>query len=161
MTTPSLETRVDEFLAQKRIAVAGVSRNNSHHPAGTLIYRRLKKTGHEVFPVNPHMQTFDGDRCYPDLRSIPGGVDAVVIVTRPETAERIVQDCSDAGVRRVWMHQSLGKKGSSVSPAAVEYCRQHDISVIAGACPMMYGDGADLGHRCMRWFLNLTGGLPA
>ena len=161
MTTPSLETRVDEFLAQKRIAVAGVSRNNSHHPAGTLIYRRLKKTGHEVFPVNPHMQTFEGDRCYPDLRSIPGGVDAVVIVTRPETAERIVQDCSDAGVRRVWMHQSLGKKGSSVSPAAVEYCRQHDISVIAGACPMMYGDGADLGHRCMRWFLNLTGGLPA
>jgi uncharacterized protein len=160
MTTPTLETRVDDFLAQKRIAVAGVSRGNSHHPAGNLIYRRLKKTGHEVFPVNPHMQTFEGDRCYPDLRSIPGGVDGVVIVTRPETAKRIVQDCSDAGVRRVWMHQSMGKKGSSVSPAAVDYCRQHDISVIAGACPMMYCDGVDLGHRCMRWILRLTGGLP-
>jgi uncharacterized protein len=69
----------------------------------------LKKTGHEVFPVNPHMQTFEGDRCYPDLQSIPGGVDGVVIVTRPETAEQIVHDCSDAGVRRVWMHQSMGK----------------------------------------------------
>jgi uncharacterized protein len=160
MTTPTLETRVHEFLAQKRIAVAGVSRNNSHHPAGNLIYRRLKKTGHEVFPVNPHIQTFEGDRCYADLRSIRGGVDGVVIVTRRETAERIVQDCSDAGVRRVWMHQSMGKKGSSVSPAAVEYCRQHDISVIAGACPMMYGDGVDLGHTCMRWILRLTGGLP-
>jgi predicted CoA-binding protein len=160
MTTPTLETKVHEFLAQKRIAVAGVSRTNSHHPAGNLIYRRLKKTGHEVFPVNPHMQTFEGEPCYPDLRSIPGGVDGVVIVTRPETAEQIVQDCSAAGVRRVWMHQSLGKNGSSVSSAAVEYCRQHDIAVIAGACPMMYGDGVDLGHTCMRWILRLTGGLP-
>ena len=57
-------------------------------------------------------------------------------------------------------HQSMGK-GSSVSPVAVEYCGQHDISVIAGACPMMYGEGADFGHTCMRWILKLTGGLPA
>jgi len=105
------------------------------------------------------MQSFDGDRCYPDVRSIPGGVDGVVVVTRPETTARIVRDCNDAGVRRVWMHQSIGK-GSSVSPEAVEYCRQHDISVIAGACPMMYGSGVDFGHTCMRWILKLTGGLP-
>jgi predicted CoA-binding protein len=161
MMTEVLETKAREFLAQRRIAVAGVSRNNSHHPTGNLIYRRLKATGHAVFPVNPHMQTFEGDQCYPNLRSIPGGVDGVVIVTRPETTERIVHDCTDAGVRRVWMHQSMGKKASSVSPAAVEYCRQHDITVIAGACPMMFGDRVDLGHTCMRWVLKLTGGLPA
>ena len=161
MTTPAIETRVHDFLAQKRIAVAGVSRDHSHHPVGNLIYQRLKQTGHDVFPVNPHMQTFEGDRCYPDLKSIPGGVDGVVIITRPEVTEQIVHDCSDAGVRRVWMHQSIGKNGSSVSPKSVEYCRQHDISVIAGACPMMFGPGADFGHTCMRWFLKLTCGLPA
>ena len=159
MNATTLEARVRDFLAQKRIAVAGVSRDNSRHPVGNLIYRRLKDTGHEVFPVNPHMQTYEGERCYYDLQSIPGGVDAVVIATRPEVTERIVHDCNDAGVRRVWMHQSFGKKASSVSPAAVEYCRQHEISVIAGACPMMYGEGADLGHRCMRTVLKLTGGL--
>jgi uncharacterized protein len=159
MTRTTLDTKVNEFLAQKRIAVAGVSRNGSQHPVGNLIYRRLKTTGHDVFPVNPQMRTFEGDRCYPDLQSIPGRVDAVVIITRPETTERIVRDCNDAGVPRVWMHQSLGK-GSSVSPEAVEYCRQHGISVIAGACPMMYGDGADFGHTCMRWILRVTGGLP-
>src|SRR6476469_9742655 len=142
MTTLAFETKVNDFLAQKRIAVAGVSRNRSHHPVGNLIYRRLKETGHDVFPVNPHMQAFEGDRCYPDVPSIPGGVDGVVIITRPEVTERIVHDCDQAGVRRVWMHQSLAK-GSSVSPAAVEYCRQHEINVIAGACPMMYGDGVD------------------
>jgi predicted CoA-binding protein len=160
MKTTALETKVNEFLAQKRIAVAGVSRDNSRHPAANLIYRRLMKTGHDVFAVNPHMQSFEGARCYPDLRSIPGGVDGVVIVTRPETTESIVHECSDAGVRRVWMHQSMGT-GSSVSPEALEYCRQHDINVIAGACPMMYGPGVDFGHTCMRVILKLTGGLPA
>jgi len=74
---------VDDFLAQKRIAIAGVSRHNNHHPVGNLIYRRLKKKGHDVFAVNPYMQTFEGDRCYPDLQSIPGGVEGVVIITRP------------------------------------------------------------------------------
>ena len=160
MTTTTLDTKVHDFLAQKRLAVAGVSRDKSHHPVGNLIYRRLKTTGHEVFALNPHMQTFEGDRCYPDLRSIPGGVDGVVIITRPEVTEQIVHDCNDAGVRRVWMHQSMAKGSTSVSPQAVEYCRQHDIIVIAGACPMMYGDGVDFGHACMRWMLKLTGGLP-
>jgi predicted CoA-binding protein len=161
MTMPPLETRVHDFLAQKRIAVAGVSRKTSGHPTANLIYRRLKERGHQVFPVNPHMETFEGDRCYADLRSIPDGVDGVMIVTRPEITERIVHDCKEAGVRRVWMHQSLAKGATSVSPAAVEYCQQHGITVIAGACPMMYGDGVDFGHTCMRWMLKLTGGLPS
>lgn len=159
MNTTTLETKVHDFLAQKRIAVAGVSRDNSHHPAGNLNYRRLKQTGHQVFAVNPNMRTFDGDPCYPDLQSIPGGVAGVVIITRPETTQQIVRDCQAAGVRRVWMHRSMAK-GSSVSPEAVEYCRQHDISVIAGACPMMFGPGVDFGHTCMRWIMRLTGRLP-
>src|SRR5919108_1629478 len=153
--TTTLEAKVADFLAQKRIAVAGVSRNHGRHPAGNLIYRRLKKTGHDVFAVNPHLQTFEGDRCYPNLQSIPGGVDGVVIITRPTVTEQIVRDCAAAGVPRVWMHHALAQR-SSVSPQAVEYCREHDISVIAGGCPMMYGPGVDLGHRGTRWIMKLT-----
>lgn len=157
MRTP---TQVEEFLAQKRIAVAGVSGQSSRHPAANLIYRRLKATGHEVFAVNPSLQSFEGDRCYPDVGSIPGGVDGVVIITRPATTEQIVHDCGTASVPRVWMHQSP-TGGSSVSPAAVEYCREHNISVIAGACPMMFGPGVDFGHACLRWVMSVTGKMPA
>lgn len=158
-SSPPIVTKVDDFLAQKRIAVAGVSRDDDHHPVGNLIYRRLKSTGHDVFAVNPNMASFEGDPCYPDLRSIPGGVDGVVIITRPELTDQIVRECDEAGVPRVWIHQSLAS-GSSVSPTAVDYCHEHDISVIAGACPMMYGSGVDFGHRCMRAIMKLTGGLP-
>ena len=160
MKTTTLESKVNDFLSQKRIAVVGVSRHKSGHAAANLIYRRLKTTGHDVFAVNPQMASFEGERCYPNVKSIPGGVDGAVIITRPEVTKQIVHDCSDAGVGRVWMHQSVGKSGSSVSPEAVEYCRQHNIRVIAGACPMMFGPGVDFGHTCMRWILKLTGGLP-
>src|ERR1051325_2669749 len=159
MASP-LHARADEFLARKRIAIAGVSRDKSRHPVGNLIYARLKNTGHEVFAVNPNMTTFEGDPCYPNVASIPGGVDGVVVITRPAVTEQIVRDCHDAGVRRVWMHQSM-HAGSSVSPEAVEYCRAHGMTVIAGACPMMFGPGVDAGHRCFKWMLKLTGGLPA
>ena len=160
MTTTALEAKVNDFLAQNRIAVTGVSRNGGRHPVGNNIYRRLKKAGHEVFAVNPHMTSFEGQGCYPDVKSIPGGVDGVVIITRPAATDEIVRDCADAGVRRVWMHQGMAA-GSSVSPAAVEFCRARDISVIAGACPMMYGEGVDFGHACMRWMLGVTGKLPS
>ncbi|HET9277766.1 MAG TPA: CoA-binding protein [Flavitalea sp.] len=160
METTSLEIKINEFLAQKRIAVVGVSRNRSHHPVGNLIYQRLKTSGHDMLAVNPNMQHYEGDRCYPNLQSIPDGVDGVVIITRPEITEQIVKDCHDAGVRRIWIHEGMPRKATSVSPKAIEYCVRNNISVIAGACPMMYGDNVDLGHRCMRWFLKLTGGLP-
>lgn len=159
MQKASLEAKIDDLLAQKRVAVAGVSRDKSHNPAGNLIYRRLKATGHDVFAINPNVQSFEGNRCYPNVQSIPGGVDGVVIITRSETTEEILRECSEAGVRRVWMHDSMAK-GSSVSPKAVEYCHQYDISVIAGACPMMFGDNIDFAHRCMRWLLGVTGRMP-
>lgn len=160
MSASSLDQKVADFLAQRRIAVVGVSRDNSHHPVGNLVYRRMRQTGHDVFAVNPAMATFEGEPCYANVQAIPGGVDGVVIITRPDVTDQVVRDCNAAGVRHVWMHQSVAK-GSSVSPDAVEYCQQHGITVIAGACPMMYGPGADLGHRCFRWVLGVTGNLPS
>lgn len=155
---PTLAQRVNDFLAQRRVAVAGVSRTKQD--AANLIYRRFKAKGYQVFPVNPNAERVEGDACFPDLRSIPGGVDGVVIVTRPQLTEEIVRQCPEAGVARVWMHKSL-VHGASVSESAAEFCRANGIGVIAGACPMMYGPTADFGHRCMRWVMGVTGRLPA
>lgn len=152
----SIDRMTKDFLAQHRIAVAGVSR--AKEGAAVSVYRRLKSTGHEVFAVNPHAEELEGDPCYPDLKSIPGGVDGVVVVTRPEVTETIVRECAQAGVRRVWMHRSF--MGSSVSRRAVAFCRDHDIEVIAGACPMMFCEPVDFGHKCMRWWLRLSSGMP-
>jgi predicted CoA-binding protein len=154
----TLEDKVTDFLNQKRIAVAGVSRTKQS-PAN-LIYNKLKGAGYQVFAVNPNTATFQSDPCYADLKSITEGIDGVVIVTRPELTAEIVRQCADAGVSRVWMHQSFSKGTTSVSDDAVRFCKEHSISVIDGACPMMFCHPVDFGHKCMRWVLHLTGGLP-
>jgi predicted CoA-binding protein len=154
----TLEAAASDFLAQQRLAVAGVSRTRQN--TANIIYRRLRDKGYQVFPVNPNADMVEGDQCYPDLGSIPGGVDGVMIVTRPAVADAIVRQCPGAGVRRVWMHQSLTHGGTSVSETAKEFCRANGIAVIAGACPLMFGKPSDFGHRCMRWMLRLTGRLP-
>lgn len=155
----NIKDQAKAFLAQKRIAVVGVSREQG---TGNGIFTSLRRRGYEVFPVNPNATEVMGETCYPSLKAIPGGVDAAVIVTRPEVTEEVVHDCAEAAVSHVWMHYNalFGAGNSSVSKAAVAYCRAHDIDVIAGGCPLMFGEGADMGHKCMRWIIGVTGGLP-
>ncbi len=143
------------FLANKRVAVTGVSRTPKTHGSNT-VYKRLRDRGYEVFAVNPNADEVEGDRCYNDLTSIPGGVDAVVIATRPENAEDTMRECAELGIKHVWMHWGSG--GSSVSAAATDYGRQHGIAVIDGGCPLMFGPTADFGHRVMR--VVLAGHVP-
>jgi uncharacterized protein len=151
-----LQQVVDDFLAQRRIAVAGVSRNSAS--AANAIYRKLKGAGYEVFPINPKTGIVEGDRCYASVKAVPDGVQGVVIATPPEVAVEIVDECADLGISRVWMHRSFG--AGSVSETAAARGRERGLTVIAGACPMMYCKPVDFGHRCIRAVLKLTGGLP-
>ena len=135
------------FLASRRVAVTGVSRTPQTHGANN-VYRRLRERGYQVFAVNPNTDRVEGDRCYQDLKSIPGGVEAVVIGTRPGIAGDTIRECAELGITRVWMHRGPG--AGSVSAAATSYGRAHAITVIDGGCPLMFGPTADLGHKIMR-----------
>lgn len=146
-----------EFLAEKRVAVTGVSRNPERH-GSNVVYRRLRERGYQVAAVNPHAEEVEGDRCYHDLRSVPGGVDWVVIGTRPETADSTIRECEDLGIRRVWMHRGPG--GGSVSAPAAAYGRAHGMTVIDGGCPCMFDPAADAGHKAMRVLFTLAGSVP-
>lgn len=146
-----------DFLACRRIAVTGVSREPASH-GGNIVYKRLRERGYEVFAVNPNATTLEGDPAYPDLRSIPGGVEAVVIATRPDRAEATVREAADLGVTRAWMHRAFG--GGSVSAAATAVGRERGMTVIDGGCPLMFGPTSDGGHKVMCSLLKLTGKVP-
>src|SRR6266568_1290473 len=120
----SMKQAATQFLAKKRIAVTGVSRTPKGHGAN-IVYQRLRDRGYEVFAINPNAEQVEGDSCYPDLKSVPGGVEAVVIGTRPDTAEDTMRECVELGIGSVWMHRLYG--AGSVSAAATEYGRQHGI----------------------------------
>src|SRR5499427_4620938 len=143
----SMNEAAAAFLANKRVAVTGVSRTPKTHGSNT-VYKRLRDRGYEVFAVNPNATEVEGDRCFKDLTSIPGGVDAVVIATRPEIAEDTMRECAELGIKHVWMHWGPG--AGSISDAATSYGRAHGITVIDGGCPLMFGPTADTGHKIMR-----------
>jgi predicted CoA-binding protein len=147
----TMKDAASEFLAHKRIAVTGVSRSPKDHGSNT-IFRRLRDRGYDVFAVNPNADEVEGTTCYHDLKSIPDGVEAVVIATAPDKADDTMRECAELGITQVWMHHGPGP--TSVSPTATAYGREHGITVIDGGCPLMFEPTADFGHKVMRVFLS-------
>ncbi|MDX1436707.1 MAG: CoA-binding protein [Anaerolineales bacterium] len=148
------ETMARDFLAQNRIAVAGVSRKSENAANG--IYRKLRDEGYMVFPLNPNAEVVEGDPCFPNVMAVPEPVDGVMIVTDPDHATQVARDCIEAGVPRVWMHNNTFAP-SSVSEEGVEMLREAGVAVIPGGCPMMF---LDFTHKCMKWVLGVAGRLP-
>jgi predicted CoA-binding protein len=146
-----------KFLACRRVAVTGVSRTPQSHGAN-VVYKRLRDRGYDVFAVNPNAGEVERDPSYGSLRSIPGGVDAVVIATRPQTADATMRECAELGIKHVWMHRGPGS--GSVSESAATFGRKHGIAVIDGGCPCMFAPTADPGHKIMRAVLTLSGNVP-
>ena len=155
-----IDNLVQNFLAQKKIAVVGVS--DKRETGCNLAYTKFKENGYQVFAVNPRISTFNGDACYPDLKSLPEKPDAVFLLTNPKVTDQVIQQCVEIGVKHVWMHCMMGTKPglaasmTSVSPSAVEVCKANGIEVIPGSCPNQYLN-PDGGHKLMRGLWSLLG----
>ena len=155
-----LDAMVQDFLAQKRIAVVGVS--DKRDTGCNLAYNKFKENGYHVYPVNPRISNYDGVTCYPDLKAIPGKPDAVFILANPKVTDQIVRQCVDLGIKHVWMHCMMGTKPglaagmTSVSQEAVELCKANGIAVIPVTCPNQFLE-PDFGHKMMRGLWRLFG----
>lgn len=147
----------ESFLAHRRIAVTGVSRDAGSH-GGNAVFDRLVERGYDVFAINPNAERIGDHPAYPTLAAVPGGVEAVVIATSPTHALATVQEAVELGISEVWMHRSID--AGSVDAAAVAYGREHGLTVIDGGCPLMFGPASDGGHKVMCAILKFTGAVP-
>ncbi len=139
---------IDDFLAQRRLAVVGVSRNPKKF--GNVVFRRFRDEGRTVYAVNADADAVEGTRAYHSLKDVPDTLDGVVVAVAAERAVDAVRDAIAAGVPRVWLQRGLGP--SSVSPEAVEMCREHGLSVVDGACVLMWDEPVRGMHRMHRGF---------
>ena len=147
---------IAEFLAGRRIVVAGVSRSGS--AAANAIFRKLRESGHEVVPVNPNASEVEGQPCYPDVRSVPGTVHGLMVATHPSVSAAVAREALERGVKHIWFHRSFGS--GSVAPEAIQECRARGVEPIVGGCPLMYCQPVDPGHRFFRWWLGLRRRIP-
>jgi len=149
MTT---KAAIDEFMAQKTLAVAGVSRNVNKF--GYRVYKELKDKGYTVYPVNPNAESIEGDACYATLAALPETPSGLVIITPPAQSEQLVRDAAKAGITHVWMQQG------AQSAAAVQFCEDNGIHYVAGECIFMFSEPAAWFHRAHRFVNTLVGKAP-
>jgi len=156
--TVTTRRQVDDFLALKRLAVVGVSRDPKHF--SYLLWQELRQRRYEAIPVNPNTAELDGQRCYARVQDIEPPVEGALVMTPSSATAQVVRDCVEAGVGHVWMHKGAGGAAGAVEPAAVALCEEHGIELVAGQCPYMFLPGTPFFHGVHGFFRKLTGGYP-
>jgi predicted CoA-binding protein len=153
---PTSISDIRDFVALKRIALIGVSRDPKHF--SRYLFQEMSKKGYDLVPVNPAASELEGKRSFAHAQEIQPPVEGAIVLTPPQDTERVVRDCAEAGIRRIWMHHGGGQ--GSVSPAAVDFCHQHGIQLVEGYCPFMFLPETQFFHRVHGFFLKLTGSYP-
>ena len=149
--------RIQDFLGQKRFAIVGVSRQPKDFSRAVL--REFREKGYDAVPVNPESREMDGQPCFARLQEIQPAVGGALLMTPPALTDKVVRDCAEAGVKRVWMYRATGQ--GAVSADAVKFCEANGIAVIAGECPMMFLPGGAWFHRFHGWVKKMAGSYPS
>ena len=151
----SLET-IQDFLAQKRIAIVGISRDPASDSA--KLFEELCRRGYDVVPVNPNMAEVQRRPCFARVQDIQPPVAAALLMTTPDVTETVVKDCAAAGIRRVWFYRGVGK--GSVSEKALALCQEQGMQVVPGQCPFMFLPDTAGVHRFHGFVRKIMGRYP-
>ncbi len=143
---------IEDFVSQKVIAVAGVSRNSKKF--GNYVFRELKKKGYKVYPVNPRMETYNGSECFAGLSGIPEKVDCVVAVVPKDKTLDIAGECANLNITRLWIQQGVE------TAEAIDFCKENNIKVVHNQCIMMFAGQVKSIHAFHKWILKILNKLP-
>jgi predicted CoA-binding protein len=148
---------IDSFLACRRLAMVGVSRNPRHF--SRTLFRAFLDRGYDVVPVNPNGGEIEGRPAVASVSAIEPGVQAALLVTPAPASAAVVRECAAAGVARIWLYRAGGE--GAVSPEAVRAARERNLELVDGACPFMFLPGASFFHRAHGFFHRLGGHVTA
>jgi len=148
--------QIDDFLALKRIAAVGVSRDPKQ--ISHTLWQELRQRRYDVVAVNPATTEIDGKPCYASVRDVDPPVDGVLIMTTAAVAEQVLEDCAAVGVHHVWLYGGLG--GGATSPATIAAAERHGLDTVAGLCPYMFLPETPAFHSIHRFGKKLTRSYP-
>ena len=146
---------IEDFLAQKRLAVIGVSRNAGDFTRA--MFNEFIRRGYDAIPVNPNAADVDGRKCYPSVAQIEPKASAALIMTSAGQSGAVARECAEAGIERIWFYRAVGR--GAVDESTVDFCESKGMHVVAGRCPFMFFPKAGF-HGLHAFFLKLTGRYP-
>jgi len=121
--------KIQEFI-NKDFIYAIVGATNNQEKYGYRVLVDLKDKGFRVVPINPKYQEVAGLTCYPALISLEERPDVVVLVVGEENAQKIVQNCIDSALNKLWF-----QPGSEYDEA-VALAESAGLNIITGQCIM-------------------------
>ncbi|MBN2890529.1 MAG: CoA-binding protein [Bacteroidales bacterium] len=143
---------ITEFLAPKKMALIGFSRNPQK--TSRAIYKELSQKGFEFYPVNPNSDEIDGIKCYKSISELPTDVDRAYIVTPKVETKKVLEELYEKGIKKAWIHISTD------TPEAVEYANKNDFELIYKRCVFMFAEPVTSVHSFHRFFVKLFGKYP-
>lgn len=147
---------IDNFLAQKRIAIVGASRGQNDFSRGLL--REMRMRGYDTVPVNRNAEEIEGLKCFPSVRDIEPPVDGALVMVPAKAVESVINECAEAGITRVWVHGMGMGDGPGVTIQAL--CEEKGITLVPGQCPYMFLTDTAWIHRFHGTILKWLGKYP-
>ncbi len=148
---------IDDFLARKRLAVVGISRNPKDFTR--TLFAEFRRRGYDVVPVTPQAAELDGLPCFARLQDVTPPVEGALLLTSPAVTEQVVRDCAAASIPRVWMYRAAG--AGAVSSSALAFCESNGIQAVAGECPFMFFPQTGFVHRMHGFVRRICGRYPS
>jgi len=144
--------QINSFLAPRKMAVAGASRNPKKF--GGYVFAELKQKGFELYPINPNADEIQGVKCFKSVEELPADVTHLLILTPKTQTEEVSQAAAKKGFEMVWIQQT------SDTPEALKAFDDAKIPVISKKCIMMFASPVKGGHSFHRFFVKAFGGYP-
>jgi uncharacterized protein len=139
---------IDKFLTEKKLAIAGVSRNNKKF--GYKVFDHFIKKGYTVYPIHPEAIEIDGIKCYKSAFDVPREIRNLFVVTPKHATDRLIKEALSRGYDMVWFQQK------SETPLSIELANNNGLEVISQNCIFMFLDPTG-GHAFHRFFMKLFG----
>ena len=143
---------IDKFFSSEAYAVVGVSRNKKKF--GNTVFDAMQERDLTVYPVNAHIDTFEGVRCYHSISDLPDEVKSVAIIVPPEAAKSVIADCKSKGIKNVWF-----QPGSS-TPETIAAAQSDGLNVVHGHCIVMFLEPVKSFHAFHRWVSKVVRTYP-
>jgi predicted CoA-binding protein len=146
-----MEPEIDDFVRCRNLAIVGVSRSGKGF--GNAALKELRARGYTASIVHPEATEIGGERCFPDLASLKGEVEGVLISVPPPRAVGVIKDAYASGIRKVWLQRG------AESAEALAAAKELGVEAVSGKCILMYAPPVRSIHNFHRAVTKLVGQL--